>query len=245
VLSEMVGETLVLARQEALVTIGEYVNSLGMRFVPVAGTKVLFSVWETRVQDYELFAQETRRGRPKTSFQQEPTHPAVYVSWECAVAFCDWLTKKEGRRYRLPTDDEWSVAVGLKEERGSTPEEKNLKLDGYPWGKVWPPPFGAGNYDSSLDVDDFDYTSPVGSFAPNAFGLYDLGGNVQEWCEDLYTDNDQDDQYHSPRDRVVRGGSWRWPNSEIMLRSSCRDGVYPTNRYDSIGFRCVMVISGG
>ena len=236
VLSEMVGETLALARREALLTSGEYVNSLWMRFVPVAGTKVLFSVWETRVQDYGVFAKETGRNLYRPSFQQESTHPVVEVSWEDAVAFCVWLSKKEGRLYRLPTDAEWSVAVGLGVENGSTPEKKALKVAGYPWGEAWPPPQGAGNYHPDLEVDDFEYTSPVGSFAANAFGLYDLGGNVWELCEDWYDDE--------KTTRVLRGGSWDYGDVWV-LRSSFRDYDPPSDRRGDRGFRCVLVVSGG
>jgi serine/threonine protein kinase len=94
-----------------------FVNTLGMKFVPVpilGGQRVLFSVWDTRVQDYEVFVQETGREWPKADFPQEPVHPAVNVSWDDALLFCQWLTAREqaaGRlgtheRYRLPSDHE-------------------------------------------------------------------------------------------------------------------------------------------
>jgi hypothetical protein len=191
-----------------------FVNTLGMKFVPVPGTRVWFSIWETRVKDYAAYAAANAEvdGEWKNfgyGFKQEDTHPVAKVNWKDANAFCAWLTKKElaegkikaGQKYRLPTDAEWSVAVGLGEEMGNTPEEKSEGIkDVYPWGKEWPPPKGAGNYFRSLKVDKFDYTSPVGSFAVNKLGLHDMGGNVWEWCEDKYSPT-------SPL-RVLRGASW-------------------------------------
>ena len=67
--------------------------------------------------------------------------------------------------------------MGLNESRGGTPKDKDMKIkDVYPWGTQWPPPRGAGNYDKSLNVDSYDYTSPVGSFGANRFVLHDMGG---------------------------------------------------------------------
>lgn len=164
-----------------------FTNGLVMAFVPVAGTEVLFSIWDTRVQDYQAFARATQREWTQPYNQQGATYPAVSVSWDDAQAFCQWLTKpdrKEGRltsaqEYRLPQDWEWSRAVGLNEKRNGTPNEKDQVIKGvYPWGNQWPPPASAGNYHSSLRVDEFPTTSPVDSFAPNQFGIYDMGGNV-------------------------------------------------------------------
>ena len=144
---------------------------------------------------------------------------------------------KAGQKYRLPTDAEWSVAVGLGKEKGNTPQEKHRGIkDVYPWGKGYPPPKGAGNYDESLKVDKFDYTSPVGSFAANKLGLHDMGGNVLEWCEDWYDPA-------AKAYRVLRGASWiSHPDS---LLSSYRGGFTPVYRYYLIGFRCVLVGGSG
>jgi len=105
-----------------------FVNSLRMNFVPVPitggptdGRTVLFSVWETRVKDYEVFVKETKREWPKPDFPQSGEHPAVNLTWDDAVAFCAWLTiedRKSGKIgpndvYRLPSDHEWSCAVGI------------------------------------------------------------------------------------------------------------------------------------
>jgi len=223
--------------------VGQWTNSLGMVFVSVPGTAVQFSIWDTRVQDYQTFVTATERLWGKPGFKQGPTHPAVKVSWDDAKAFCSWLTEKEHRagtlnstqEYRLPTDAEWSTAAGLENEIGVTPKERIRNDDVYPWGTQWPPPRGSGNYSSSLNVDNFKKTSPVGSFVANRFGLYDMVGNVWQYCEDLRSG--QSDNH------VLRGGSWNdhagaYPRH---LRVSWRDDDPPWKRPDTLGFRCVLV----
>ena len=195
-------------------------------------------------------------------FSQGSNHPVVGVSWNDAEEFCKWLTKRErsagdlpeDREYRLPKDEEWSDAVGLKNEAGSTPEEKNGKIQLYPWDipqkrdKSWPPPAGAGNYageeakigdwPSDWPViegynDGYPRTSPVGSFSANQFGLYDMGGNVSQWCEDWYN---SEKQY-----RVLRGASWCDSNPGVLL-ASYRLDFTPAFRRDCFGFRCVVAV---
>ena len=224
-----------------------WTNTLGMEFVTVPGTEVMFSIWDTRVRDYRSYDGAGRGGygtRKEPGFDQTADHPVVGVSWLDAQAFCAWLTKKErgegkikaDQRYRLPTDAEWSVAVGLKGEVGVSPEDKSCRIEAvYPWGTQWPPPKGAGNYAPSLGVDDYEHTSPVGSFAPNKHGLYDMGGNVCQWCEDWY-DGEQ-------TSRVLRGASWNCDLPGNLL-SSCRDLSRPGGRDYIIGFRCVLVGGG-
>ena len=208
-----------------------WINSLGMVFVPVAGTPVLFSVWDVRVKDYRAYAGAAGgvdNEWQSPGFTQGDAHPVVNVSWNDAQAFCRWLTGKErgegklneGQSYRLPREVEWNQAVGSAK---------------YPWGESWPPPSGAGNYSSSLGVDNYEYTSPVGSFAANPFGLYDMGGDVWQWCEDWY---DSSQQY-----RVLRGASWGLSGPEYLL-SSYRCDRTPGLRDDDVGFRVVLVFGG-
>jgi formylglycine-generating enzyme required for sulfatase activity len=137
----------------------------------------------------------------------------------------------------LPTDAEWSVAVGLGKEKGNTPGEKHRGIKGvYPWGKGYPPPKEAGNYSKILNVDNYEYTSPAGSFGANKLGLHDMGGNVWEWCEDKYSPT-------STR-RVLRGASWYYVPPDILL-SSLRYGTAPGVRSRNFGFRCVLVSGSG
>ncbi len=216
------------------------INSQKMPLVKVPGTEVWFSVWPVRVQDFQAFAKAARLDWPEPGFAQEPTHPAVNVSWEEARKFCRWLTREERKQgrltdkegYRLPEDLEWSAAVGLAPEGGKTPQERDFGVQGvYPWGKAWPPPKEAGNYDPSLKVDRFERTSPVGSFAPNATGLFDLGGNVWEWCADWYGSDKEG--------RVLRGGAWDTGTS-LELLSSYRGRADAGTRQGNRGFRYVL-----
>ena len=244
-----------------------FVNTLGQEFVPVPGTPVLFCRWETRVKDYAAFAkgatvdaswktQASRDGSVPVS--REPEYPVCAVSWDEAKAFCKWLTEKEsadgklpkGMKYRLPTDEEWSRAVGLAKEEGATPKERHRKnKTDYPWGTGYPPPKAkVGNYaDSAYHqqlpnektwiegyTDGFATTSPVGSFEANPFGIFDLGGNVWEWCEDLFEPGGTE--------RVARGASW--VNSMLSPLSSSRMNELAEKRQRDIGFRAVLDVSG-
>lgn len=241
-----------------------WTNSLGMRFakVPVPRGSVLFCVHEARVQDFALFATETRLAWPPNPDDyppppgpRDPTHPAVYVHWQAATDFCVWLTDREraeGRlaprqRYRLPADEEWSAAVGLPLEVGGTPAErgkyaKDKLANKGPWGTFNPqvsfnPPPGAGNYSPKVQADDYPGTSPVGKFTANQFGLYDLGGNAEEWCADLLLGAG------SPGVYVLRGGSWRTeqgPKPFNMLPFTSGYRFPGANATDTTGFRPVL-----
>jgi len=128
-----------------------------MKFVPVPitggpsdGKTVLFSVWETRVKDFDTFVKDAKWD---WSLKQTAEHPVSSVGWEDAVAFCKWLTegdRKKGRIgpkdvYRLPTDHEWSCAAGIgkDEDPAAAPVSKHRKIEGYPWGDGFPPSAGS------------------------------------------------------------------------------------------------------
>jgi hypothetical protein len=238
-------QTFLAARLEKSVGPGPgqpFTNSLGMKFVPLGDIRI--SVWETRVQDYEAFCRATGRHCEPADFHQTITDPAVKVSWFDAMAFCKWLTEKEHDEnliedrqvYRLPTDLEWSMAVGLVNESGATPETRDGKIKNeFPWGKQWPPPNGTANY-SAATGRRHGATMPVGSFKPNSLGLYDLGGNVWEWCLDTYKGGTSG----SSRDwGVLRGGSWATSN-RLEMQSSYRNVIDRNDRDVIYGFRCVL-----
>ncbi len=234
-----------------------FINSLEMKFVPVpihggatSGKEVLFSIWETRVRDYTAFNRAVPRVRWQAPLRPQgepicPTDdcPVVLVGAEEADSFCRWLTEVErasgligsGDNYRLPSDHEWSCAVGIGalEDVDVPVDDRDRRSDSrfwkiFPWGTAYPPPSNAGNYKGTLD--EFEFTSPVGRFPSNRYGLHDLGGNVWEMCEDIS---------RSHGSRVCRGGSW----NEIFgwdLQSSARGLVNPYDGRDDVGFRCVL-----
>jgi formylglycine-generating enzyme required for sulfatase activity len=176
-------------------------------------------------------------------FEQTDEHPVVCVSWNDAKAFCDWLSKKEGMEYRLPTEAEWEYAARAGSETT------------WYWGDDESGAQGRANVaDEGADLphtfrfkgvrDGYTYTAAVGTFAPNALGLYDVIGNVSELCQDWYGEN-----YYSasPTEdptgpdtgeyRVGRGGSWHdYPG---ITRSANRDEGTPESRLAYIGFRVV------
>lgn len=231
-------------------------NGINMQFAPL-GQDLMASIWETRVRDYQQFARETRRSAPNPDFSQTPDHPVVNVSREDAQAFCAWLTERERKEdriaqthvYRLPTDLEWSLMVGLEEEEGISPGWRDARKQAvYPWGFNWPPDPNAGNFadltaagtpgvpiDKTIpNYDDtFAHTAPVGSFPANDFGLFDLSGNVQEWVEDEYS------KLGKNLLGVLRGGGWNSYQSENLLAGS-RNAVPPDFRDAIYGFRVVL-----
>ncbi|HZR26648.1 MAG TPA: formylglycine-generating enzyme family protein [Vicinamibacterales bacterium] len=162
------------------------------------------------------------------------SHPVVLIRYDDALAYCAWLAEAIGRAVRLPTEAEWEKAA-----RGGA---DGLK---YPWGNEIDP--SRGNYLADPTVKRQRGTRPTGTYAPNAFGLYDVCGNVWEWVSDWYAA----DYYGSgdARDpkgpssgtmRVVRGGSW--VNDEpSMLRVAYRHKVPPDTYAYSVGFRIVCV----
>ena len=160
--------------------------------------------------------------------------PVIDVTWNDAKEYVSWLSRKTGQSYRLLTEAEWEYAARAR------------STSAYAWGDN----IGTGNANCNGCRSQWDnkQTAPVGSFAPNAFGLYDMHGNVWEWCEDNwhndYTGNPPADGsvWRGGDDslRVVRGGSWS--SIPRSLRSAFRYGYHPDLRIDFIGFRVARTL---
>lgn len=187
-----------------------------------------------------------------TGFAQGDDHPVVNVTWNDAQALAGWLTRTEGVRYRLPTEAEWEYACRAGttgyyphgNDRAALAQAANtFDQSAAPLWPQWQATATPGN-------DGYTFTAPVGSFAPNAFGLHDMVGNVWEWVSDFHAD----DYYaRSPVDdppgpetgsvHVRRGGSWHtWP---VYARCGFRNWNTATTRYTLVGIRLVRELRAG
>ncbi|NLH18285.1 MAG: formylglycine-generating enzyme family protein [Phycisphaerae bacterium] len=216
--------------------------------------------WSSVIQilyDWTTFSVKTKNGRDMSQ------DPVVDITWYGAVAYCNWRSQQEGREpcydlstwtcdfskkgYRLPTEAEWEYAA-----RGGLSGKR------FPWGDTIS--HNEANYVSYTDILSYDlgptvgshptwsdgthpYTAPVGSFAANGFGLYDVTGNVDEWCNDWYSatyyESSPGDNPTGPATgemRVIRGGGWWGGEQRISHRYSYQPGFHDIDR----GFRVVL-----
>ncbi|MBV5289011.1 MAG: formylglycine-generating enzyme family protein [Pelodictyon phaeoclathratiforme] len=180
----------------------------------------------------------------KVRTKSEENHPVVHVSWNDAVEYCRWLSEKTGKWYRLPTEAEWEYACRAGSRTafntGGNITTAQANYDGnYPYNKN-----RKGQYRAR--------TVAVESFEPNAWGLYNMHGNVWEWCDDVYSGTYYDEckakglvenpggpAPETGSNRVLRGGSWNYDAE--YCRSASRRGYTPGGRSNFVGFRPVFV----
>lgn len=240
---------------------GSKTNSIGMRIILLPGGSflmgsnksedsrpvhrvVLSPFWigqyEVTNSQYEQYKQRPRPIESRTKQQ-----PVTRISWNEAITFTRWLSKKEGRNYRLPTEAEWEYAA-----RGG------LIQQDYPWPEAEhiPKP-------ETLDFEDMatlgmDKTTAVGWHRPNGFGLYDMSGNVAEWVWDWYDEryythslnkNPKGPVHPKHKIHILRGGSFSLLEGECWMRELWPDSVIPNitqfnnaDQSDGTGFRVVM-----
>ena len=185
-------------------------------------------------------------------FEQTDEHPVVNVSWNDATAFCNWLSTKEGKTYRLPTEAEWEYAcrAGTTTRYYSGDDPETLAKVGNVADAATKAAFPQSPGPFLKASDGYAFTSPVGMFRPNAFGLFDMHGNVQQWCADRYDEGPNGTWYYrdSPVDdpqgpdsgvgRVLRGGSYK--DTPRYVSAEYRYGRVPSMTFWYVGFRVAL-----
>ena len=254
--------------EPATFTMGASRAEVGRRanevIVPVTITRpFLIGVHEVTNREFAEFRPNHDSGSTVHVSLAADKNPVANVTWEDAIEYCNWLSQREGRTpaykrefgkwvavypltdgYRLPTEAEWVLAIRYAGQRQPSK---------FPWGQACPPPKESGNFAdrSAIELvpsilpaydDGYPSTSPVGSFKPNALGIYDGGGNVAEWVNDYYTvptpgiTTPVADPTGPERGTsyVIRGSSWRHAG-QTELRFSYRD--FDSKARPDVGFR--------
>lgn len=249
-------------------SISNVAGDMGSGTCTVAINSFAIGLKEVTFYEYDLFCVATNRAKPSDRGWGRGLRPVINVSWYNAVEYCNWRSRQEGLEevyliekesdsdikvicrwlatgYRLPTEAEWEFAAG-----------NGQKQTLYSWGNNFPSDRNGGNvadeiYKTSFPTqeifegysDGFDFTAPTGNYPPNEFGLYDMSGNVREWCWDWY-----DEKYcrsskngtrpHGPisgTKRTLRGGFWGSRPSECTSSNRYYDN--PNIQNVTIGFR--------
>jgi serine/threonine protein kinase len=234
-----------------------WTNTLCMKFVPLG--KAMLGAHEVRRRDFREFVKATKlTALPewKLEVETELDHPLTSVTRLEAEAFCFWLTQTEmaqeildgSHRYKLPTDDEWSMAAYLPREKGEAPADRHLRGIGvYPWGFIWPPPAKTGNLlDQSAPIvagtpalpsynDGFPGASPVEAFKADTRGIFGLSGNAWEWVADDFGGADP----NKAKLGTARGAGFRSADRD-ELQSGYRMSMPQEARRDDVGFRVML-----
>jgi formylglycine-generating enzyme required for sulfatase activity len=201
------------------------------------------------------YEERSDRSWRNPGFTQGGSHPAVCVNWNDAKAYVAWLARKTGNTYRLLTEAEWEYAARARTEPGAYPrylfgnEEKDLCRYGNGADQTAKSSIaGAKDWTVAPCNDGYAYTSPVGSFAANGFGLYDMQGNAWQWTQDCYHDS----YTGAPSDGgawtagdcgrgVIRGGAWS--DYPVFLRSANRIWCTTDFRFYDLGFRVARTLT--
>jgi formylglycine-generating enzyme required for sulfatase activity len=228
-----------------LYALGQFVTTVKEYMACVRESQCRPPVWQETGSAYNIVTGEDNHFKQLGSALTDDRHPIVGVSWGDAQAYVRWLNGRlrlsSPTAYRLPSEVEW--------ERAARGGKEGLK---YSWGNEFNP--NRANASGEAGQDKWPYTSPVGSFPANAFGLYDMHGNVWQWLEDCYhlgyvgmPDTVRvrgmawTSSCNEAGTRVLRGGSWI--DDARVLRAAERGGSPPNMRNSYVGFRVARTIA--
>jgi formylglycine-generating enzyme required for sulfatase activity len=238
-----------------LVTLGQF-----RRFVEASGYRTEAERdgrggWGFNRRTRRLDGTKPRYTWREPGFEQTEQHPVVNVTWNDALQFCQWLSGKEQRHYSLPTEAQWEYVcrAGTRTRYWFGDDEAGLQEVGNVADETLAEALAAEEHRHRVFApwrDGHAFTSPVGSFRANPWGLYDMHGNVWQWCRDAYEPHllgvlkDPCPSSVAPdASRVVRGGSWYARPSHA--RAACR-GRFPSSyRHNAVGFRIALRLTPG
>lgn len=167
-------------------------------------------------KEFDKYCDDIGKMKPDDNEWGRGLRPVINVSWDEAVAYAEWKSKREGVKYRLPTNAEWLLACNLGQDtKWHFGNDENM-LSGFAWYRN----------------NSGKKTHPIGNKMANDLGLYDMHGNVWEWCADNCT--------HDPQKKIVRGGSWNLTASDMHTKD--KDCMMHNHRYGIVGFRLVREI---
>jgi len=207
--------------------------------------------WGFNQQEQKFEGRDPKYNWRNPGFSVPGDQPVVDVTWDDAIAFCDWLSQKEGKTYRLPTEAQWEYAAraGTKTRYWSGDDPETLAkiantADADFFAKY---PQYYPKEKTLAGHDGFVLPAPVGRFPPNPFGLCDMHGNVWEWTsdwygKDYYSNSPTDDPPGPPdgNQKVRRGGAWH--TAPLWSRASFRNYNTVDSRYPNLGFRVVQIV---
>ena len=209
-------------------------NSLSIDMIKIPNKNYEIGKYPVTIAEYMHFAKVNEKHLPEWKQEKLDNYekmnltdnaPIIGVSWHDAVAYCKWLNKQQKVYvYRLPTEAEWEYACRAETDTKWSFGDDEKELGKYAW-------YDENFYDLGEEHEDYG-THVVGAKLPNSWGLYDMHGNVEEWCEDWYDKEE--------KRKVVRGGSWGVIANDS--RSAYRFGSLPTFRYSYVGFRLLRTL---
>jgi formylglycine-generating enzyme required for sulfatase activity len=211
------------------VTVGQY--------IPFAQESGQYPEWKEAGSEYNIQTGSKDLYKKLGSALTAENYPVVGVSWNNAKAYAQWLSGKTGKTFRLPSEAQWEYAC--RAGRTTARFWGNNPADACRYANV--------DDDSHKCSDGYKYASPVGSFQPNPFGLFDMLGNVWEWVEDVYiadiygrSDKKNPIYTSGGSNRVIRGGSWG--SEPGRVRCASRDNGAPAGRNNDVGFRLLRIL---
>jgi len=211
----------------AVIPAGTFLMGEGEKQQRIAVGSFQLQITPVTFAQYDDYCDQVGKKRPDDSGWGRGQRPVTHITYWDAVEFCEWLSEHGEHTYRLPTEAEWEYAcragTNTRFWYGSQPDLAKMHC-------------------SRENIGDAGRTLPVGHFPPNPWGLYDMHGNVWEWCASIYSPNyngseeiDASKDRKDDRDRVLRGGAWLY--TQALCRSACRYTRWPDGRNNNIGFR--------